>query len=265
MDLATIIGLVLAAGGILGGYMIEGGSIGGLINVPGFMIVVVGTLGATVIAFPLENLLGWPKVGLAAVFSKVNVHAAHMSKQLVVMADKARREGLLSLEEEAQSIEDAFAKKGLMLMIDGTDPDALRAIMEIEIDALSARHRENTRLFEAAGGFAPTLGVLGAVMGLITVLSHLDKPEDLGHGIATAFVATFYGVGLANVVLLPIAEKLKVRSGEERMVREMILEGILSIQSGDNPRIVKEKLESFLPPSERGHEAEPEADEAKAA
>jgi chemotaxis protein MotA len=265
MDLATIIGLVLAAGGILGGYMIEGGSIGGLINVPGFMIVVVGTLGATVIAFPLENLLGWPKVGLAAVFSKVNVHAAHMSQQLVVMADKARREGLLSLEEEAQSIEDAFAKKGLMLMIYGTDPDALRAIMEIEIDALSARHRENTRLFEAAGGFAPTLGVLGAVMGLITVLSHLDKPEDLGHGIATAFVATFYGVGLANVVLLPIAEKLKVRSGEERMVREMILEGILSIQSGDNPRIVKEKLESFLPPSERGHEAEPEADEAKAA
>ncbi len=267
MDLATIIGLVLAAVGILGGYMIEGGSIAGLINLPGFMIVVIGTMGAVMVAFPLENVLAGPKVAMAAFFSKVSVHAAHMSTQLVSMADKARREGLLSLEEEAQSIDDAFAKKGLMLMIDGTDPDALRAIMEIDIDALSARHRENTRLFEAAGGFAPTLGVLGAVMGLITVLSHLDKPENLGHGIATAFVATFYGVGLANVILLPIAEKLKVRSGEERMVREMILEGILSIQSGDNPRIVKEKLESFLSPSQRGHatDAAAESDEAQAA
>lgn len=253
MDLATVIGLVLAAAGILGGYMIEGGSIGGLINAPGFMIVIVGTMGATMVAFPLENVLAGPKVAMAAFFSKVNIHAAHMAKQLVAMADKARREGLLSLEEEAQAIDDTFAKKGLMLMIDGTDPDALRSIMEIDIDALSARHRENSRLFEAAGGFAPTLGVLGAVMGLITVLSHLDKPEDLGHGIATAFVATFYGVGVANVILLPIAEKLKVRSGEERMVREMILEGILSIQAGDNPRIVREKLESFLSPSARGH------------
>jgi chemotaxis protein MotA len=265
MDLATIIGLVIAAAGILGGYMIEGGSIGGLVNAPGFMIVVVGTLGATMVAFPLENILSWPKIGMAALFSKVNVHAAHMSQQLVTMADKARREGLLSLEEEAQAIDDVFAKKGLMLMIDGTDPDALRAIMEIDIDALSARHRENTRLFEAAGGFAPTLGVLGAVMGLITVLSHLDKPEDLGHGIATAFVATFYGVGFANVILLPIAEKLKVRSGEERMMREMILEGILAIQSGDNPRIVKEKLESFLAPSLRARESDGSDDEARAA
>ena len=156
--------------------------------------------------------------------------------------------------------DDDFARKGLLLMIDGTDPDALRSIMEIDIDSLSQRHRENAKVFEAAGGFAPTLGVLGAVMGLISVLSHLgNDPSELGRGIATAFVATFYGVGMANVLLLPIAEKLKVRSHEERIVREMILEGIVSIQAGDNPRIVREKLESFLAPSERSSGEDEEA------
>lgn len=256
MDLATILGLLIAAIGIIGGFTIEGGSIGGLINIPGMMIVLVGTFGATMVAFPLAHILALPRIAMAAFFSKVQVHANHMAGELVAMADKARREGLLSLEEEAQTIDDAFARKGLMLMIDGTDPDALRAILEIDIDALSARHRENARIFEAAGGFSPTLGVLGAVMGLITVLSHLDKPEELGHGIATAFVATFYGVGFANVVVLPLAEKLEVRSQEERLVREMILEGILAIQSGDNPRIVREKLESFLAPGHRSASGE---------
>ncbi|MEZ4502207.1 MAG: flagellar motor protein [Dehalococcoidia bacterium] len=263
MDLALIIGLGLAAAGILGGYMIEGGAIGGLINIPGFMIVIVGTFGATFMAFPLEQILRTPAASMAALFNKLSVHANHMAKELVSMADKARREGLLSLEEEAQSVDDAFARKGLMLMIDGTDPEALRAIMEIDIDSLSRRHRENAKVFEAAGGFAPTLGVLGAVMGLITVLSHLGgDPSELGHGIATAFVATFYGVGAANVLFLPIAEKLKFRSAEERVVREMILEGILAIQSGDNPRIVKEKLEAFLPP---GHRSKGDDEEAEMA
>ena len=142
-------------------------------------------------------------------------------------------------------------------MIDGTDPDALRSIMEIDIDAVAQRHRQNAKVFETGGGYAPTLGVLGAVMGLITVLSNLGgDPEALGHGIATAFVATFYGVGMANVVLLPIAEKLKVRSAEERMV----LEGILSIQAGDNPRIVREKLEAFLPPGDRSSDDDADSD-----
>lgn len=268
MDLATILGLLVAAIGILGGFTIEGGAIGGLINIPGFMIVIVGTLGATMVAFPLSHILAAPKIAMAAVFTKLTVHAHHMADELVKMADRARREGLLSLEDDAQNVKDDFAKKALMLMIDGTDPDALRSIMEIDIDALAQRHRENARIFEAAGGFAPTLGVLGAVMGLITVLSNLAEPEELGHGIATAFVATFYGVGVANIVLLPLGEKLKVRSGEERLVREMILEGILAIQAGDNPRIVREKLDSFLAPgkrSKRDDGAGASADEAKAA
>jgi chemotaxis protein MotA len=182
------------------------------------------------------------------------------------MADKARKEGLLSLEEEASKVEDGFARKALMLMIDGTDPDALRSIMEIDIDSLARRHRENAKVFEMAGGLAPTLGVLGAVMGLITVLSNLGgDTAELGHGIATAFVATFYGVGFANVFCLPIAEKLKYRSAEERVVREMILEGVLSIQSGDNPRIVREKLEAFLAPGQRSSEAAPAGSSEQAA
>ena len=260
MDLATVIGLTLAVIGIMGGYTVEGGAISGLINIPGFLIVVVGTMGATMISFPMERIVGIPKLFLAAMFTKLQVHARNMAEALVQMADKAGREGLLSFEEEAQSTQDDFARKGLLLMIDGTDPDALRSIMEIGIDSLSERHRENAKVFEAGGGFAPTLGVLGAVMGLISVLSHLGSdPALLGKGIATAFVATFYGVGMANVILLPIAEKLKVRSQEERLVREMILEGIVSIQAGDNPRIVREKLESFLAPSERSLSEDEEA------
>ncbi len=252
MDLATVLGLLIAAIGILGGFAFEGGSLMSLVNIPGFMIVVVGTLGATMTSFPLEKIIGIPRLYITALVARAGVHARHMSNELVKMADKARREGLLSLEEEAQAIDDAFARKGLMLVIDGTDPDALRSIMEIDIDGLAARHRENAKVFEAAGAFAPTLGVLGAVLGLITVLANLGgDPSELGHGIATAFVATFYGVGMANVILLPIAEKLKIRSQEERMVREMILEGIVSIQAGDNPRIVREKLNSFLAPGER--------------
>ena len=212
MDIALIVGLIVAVVGILGGYTVEGGSIAGLMNIPGFMIVVVGTLGATIISYPMGTTLRIPKLMLTALFSKVSVHARHMSRQLVGMADKARREGLLSLEDEAQNVDDEFARKGLMLMIDGTDPDALRSIMEIDIDSVAQRHRENAKVFETGGGYAPTLGVLGAVMGLITVLSNLGgDPEALGHGIATAFVATFYGVGMANVILLPIAEKLKRR------------------------------------------------------
>jgi chemotaxis protein MotA len=168
------------------------------------------------------------------------------------MADKARREGLLSLEEEAQKVDEPFARKGLMLMIDGTDPEALQSILEIDMDQEAGRLREQAEIWKVGSGFSPTLGVLGAVMGLITVLGNLGGDvAELGHGIAVAFVATFYGVGLANVILLPISTKLTAISAEQRQVRDMILEGILSIQAGDNPRIVREKLQGFLAPSDR--------------
>jgi chemotaxis protein MotA len=262
----TIAGLVIAAVGILGGFIVEGGSIASLINLPGFMIVIVGTLGATVISFGPGQLKGIPAGYIRTLKGGENAEPHEMAAHLVSMADKARREGLLSLEEEAQSITDPFAKKGLMLMIDGTDPEALRSILEIEIEGATRRETEKAEVFKAGSGFAPTLGVLGAVMGLITVLGGLGGDvAALGHGIAVAFVATFYGVGVANVILLPIAMKLKAIAGEEQAVREMVLEGILSIQAGDNPRIVREKLQSFLAPELRTSEDDEEAASGRAA
>ena len=252
MGIATIIGIVVAIIGILGGFIIEGGSPMALFNIPGFMIVVVGTLGATMTAFPLSSTLGIPGAAIRAISGGGGAEPREMAEHLVEMADKARREGLLSLEEEAQKVEEPFARKGLMLMIDGTDPEALQSIMEIDLEQEANRLREQSEIWKIGSGFSPTLGVLGAVMGLITVLSGLGGDvAALGHGIAVAFVATFYGVGLANVLLLPIHLKLNAIAAEEKQVREMILEGILSIQAGDNPRIVREKLQGFLAPGNR--------------
>jgi chemotaxis protein MotA len=260
VGVTTIAGLVIAAIGILGGFTIEGGSVASLINIPGFMIVIVGTLGATVASFSPGLIKSIPGSYMRALKGSGGVEAHEMAASLVHMADKARREGLLSLEEDAQKTGDDFAKKGLMLMIDGTDPEALRSILEIEIEGAVKRETEKSEVFKAGSGFAPTLGVLGAVMGLITVLGALGGDvAALGHGIATAFVATFYGVGIANVLLLPMAMKLKAIAAEEQTSREMILEGILSIQAGDNPRIVREKLQSFLSPEFRTSEDEEEA------
>lgn len=261
MGIATIIGIVVAIIGIMGGFMIEGGSPMSLFNIPGFMIVVVGTLGATITSFPLSATMGIPGSFIRAMTGGSGAEPREMAEHLVNMADKARREGLLSLEEDAHSVTDPFARKGLMLMIDGTDPEALKSIMEIDMDQEASREKEKAEIFKLGSGFAPTLGVLGAVMGLITVLGNLGGDvAALGHGIAVAFVATFYGVGMANVILLPVATKLTAISSEEMQVREMIMEGILSIQAGDNPRIVKEKLQGFLAPSDRM----PEEDEEEA-
>jgi chemotaxis protein MotA len=263
----TIAGLLIAGIGIIGGYMLEGGSIASLFNIPGFGIVVIGTLGATVASFPPSLVMSIPASYMRALKGGGGPEPAEMAERLVGMADKARREGLLSLEEDAQNIGDDFARKGLMLMIDGTDPEALKSILEIEIESAVARENEKAEVFKAGSGYSPTLGVLGAVMGLITVLGGLGGDvSELGHGIAVAFVATFYGVGFANVVLLPMAMKLKAISAEEQVTHEMILEGILSIQAGDNPRIVREKLQSFLPPAlRRGDEDEAAADARQAA
>lgn len=237
MDLATVVGLVLAFVGIVGGNMIEGGSPMTLFNIPGLMIVVVGSFGAMMVSQPL------------------NVGAAHDSAGtvdlFVNMADKARREGLLALEADIESIHDPFTRKGVQLMIDGTDPELLREIMEIEAEAMKHRHEANYSALEFVGGIAPTIGVLGAVMGLMGVMQKLDQPAEIGPGIATAFVATFYGVFTANVLWLPLGNKMKNRSKHEQHQLTVVIEGLMSIQSGDNPRIVREKLEGFLNPRER--------------
>ena len=251
MNLPTLIGLGLGLGGIMGGYMMEGGQPASLINIPALIIVLCGTLAGTFVSFGMEQLMTLPKLFLKTITGTAP-HADHVVGQFVTMADKARREGLLALEGEAQNINDQFLKKGLMLMIDGTDPELLRDILEIDVEALEHRHEENFKVLEAMGGFAPTAGIIGTVMGLITVLSNLANPAELGHKIAGAFIATFYGVFTANIFFLPMGAKLKGMSKEEAYVRRMVMEGILSIQAGDNPRVVQEKLESYLSPKARG-------------
>ena len=257
MDLATLIGLILAVVGIVGGNVLEGGNPAALVNLPGFMIVVVGTLGAVMISQPMSVMVGLPKFFMKALMGGKGHNSAETVDLFVTMADKARREGLLALEADVDKIHDAFTRKGVQLMIDGTDPELLREIMEIEADAMKHRHEGNFAALEFMGGIAPTIGVLGAVMGLMGVMAHLDEPEHIGPGIATAFVATFYGVFTANVLWLPLAKKLQNNSKHELHALNVVIEGLMSIQSGDNPRIVREKLEGFLQPKERQKKDEP--------
>ena len=251
MDLATLIGLIIAVVGIVGGNVVEGGNPMALVNLPGFMIVVLGTLGAVMISQPMSVMVGLPKFLMKALMGGKGHNSAETVDLFVTMADKARREGLLALEADIDKIHDPFTRKGVQLMIDGTDPELLREIMEIEADAMKHRHEGNFAALEFMGGIAPTIGVLGAVMGLMTVMAHLDEPEHIGPGIATAFVATFYGVFTANVLWLPLAKKLQNNSKHELHALNVVIEGLMSIQSGDNPRIVREKLEGFLQPRER--------------
>ncbi|MCL6645355.1 MAG: flagellar motor protein [Dehalococcoidia bacterium] len=252
MDLETVIGLGIAVIGIIGGNILEGGNPMKLINLPGFFIVILGSLGAVMISQPLSVMVGLPKTIMKAFFTGGGHNSAETVELFVRMADKARREGLLALEADIEKIHDPFTRKGVQLMIDGTDPELLREIMEIERESMKHRHESNFAALEFMGGIAPTIGVLGAVMGLMTVMSHLDEPEHIGPGIATAFVATFYGVFTANVLWLPLANKLKNNSKHELHALDVVIEGLMSIQAGDNPRIVREKLEGFLQPSMRG-------------
>ena len=251
MDLATIIGLVVAIVGIVGGNMVEGGSPMRLVNLPGAMIVFGGTIGATMMGFPLATAIKAPMFVMKAFFGVGKHDSAANVDLFCAMADKARREGLLALEADVEKIDDEFTRKGVQLMIDGTDPELLREIMEIEAEAIKHRHEGNFAFFEAMGGISPTIGVLGAVMGLMGVMANLNNPSEIGPGVATAFVATFYGVSTANVLWIPIGNKLKANSKHEQHALSIVIEGLMSIQSGDNPRIVREKLEGFLGPSER--------------
>ena len=252
MDLAIVIGLTIAVVGIIGGLVMEGGNPASLINIPGFMIVILGTIGSVMVGQSLSAMLRVPKVLITTLMGGGNKRESAETVELFVeMADKARREGLLALENDVDRIDDPLSRKGVQLMIDGTDPELLRDIMEIEAEAVKHRHHENLTVLEMMGAISPTIGVLGAVMGLMSVMAHLDEPHDRP-GIATAFVATFYGVFTANVIYLPLAAKLKTNSKEEQQAIAVVIEGLISIQAGDNPRIVREKLEGFLQPSARG-------------
>jgi len=258
MDKSTLAGLVLAIGGILLGLMIEGGNLGQVVQPTAALIVFGGTLGAILIQYPLPVFLNGFK-RLANVFIEPRQNAQSTIEVLVKYANQARREGIISLDKEIENITDPFLRRALMLAVDGTESQELRKIMELELDNKEEQEEKIPQLFESAGGFSPTIGIIGAVLGLIQVMQHLDKIDEVGRGIAVAFVATIYGVGAANILFLPAAGKLKIRIREEQIIREMTLEGVLSILEGMNPRMLEAKLLGFLT-----HAHEPAVDAEKA-
>lgn len=263
MDKATLGGLLLALGGIFIGLLLEGGNAGQLLQPTAAMIVFGGTLGAVLINFPLSVV--WKAfLRLANMFREPSNTARATIELLVKYANRARREGIVSLETDFANIPEPFLRRSLMLAVDGTEPQELRKIMELALDNMEEQEDKIPQVFEAAGGFSPTIGIIGAVLGLIQVMQHLDKIEEVGKGIAVAFVATIYGVGAANLFLLPAAGKLRIRIREAQVIREMTLEGVISILEGMNPRILEEKLLGFLAEPEARPEPEPEREAAEA-
>lgn len=245
MDKGTVAGILLAIGGIIAGLLLEGGNLGQILQPTAAMIVFGGTLGAILIQFPLRVVIASFK-GLARVLFVRGKEAQTVIAQLIQFANKARRQGIVSLDDEIETINEPFLKKALMLAVDGTEPELLRKMMELELDNQSEEEERVPQVFESAGGFSPTIGIIGAVMGLIQVMQHMDKIEEVGRGIAVAFVATIYGVGAANLFFLPAAGKLKIRIRQSQVMKEMMLEGVVSILEGMNPRMLEMKLFGFL-------------------
>jgi chemotaxis protein MotA len=245
IDVISIIGLLLSVAAILGGQYLEGGHIGSLVQVTAFLIVMGGTFGACMVQFTLPVFLDGVKM-LRWVILPPTVSLEEVIDQVIVWGQAARRSGLLSLEPLMAEIDDSFTRKGLQLLVDGAEPEKLREAMEVEMYAYEDHHRMAARVWESAGGYAPTIGILGAVMGLIHVMENLSDPSKLGSGIAVAFVATIYGVGSANLLFLPIANKLKALIAKEMVKREMVIEGLVSIANGENPRIIETKLRGYI-------------------
>jgi chemotaxis protein MotA len=250
MKASAGIGLGIAVLGLVVGPTLEGSSPAAVINPSAMLIVLCGTLGATIIGASFDAIKRIPMM-IGKVFNAPVRDLNALVAELVGYAESARRDGLLALDEQTGSIEDPFTRKGLQLVVDGTDPDLVADILEAENSAMKKRHATGRQPFEKAGGYAPTMGIIGTVFGLIHVLAHLDAPATLGPSISSAFVATLIGVASANVFYLPVATKLKQLSEEELHMRALIVEGILSIQAGDNPRVVQEKLITFVPPALR--------------
>jgi len=253
VDKSTIVGIFLAVGGIVAGLLIEGGKIAQILQPTAAMIVFGGTIGAVMVQFPMPVVIQAFKQ-MAHVFLDKDEDPTQVIKELVNYAQRARRDGIVSLDAELANIKDPFLKKTLMLAVDGTDPQELRKMMELELDNQAEHAEKIAQVFESAGGFAPTIGIIGAVLGLIQVMQHLQNIDEVGRGIAVAFVATIYGVGSANLLFLPSSGKLKIKSRQEQVWHEMTLEGVISILEGMNPRMLETKLLGYL------HEQKPEVE-----
>lgn len=249
MDFATILGYIAGIVFIVWGISIDG-SVLDFFHLPSIMIVFGGTFAATLISCPLPKMVGIFKMVKKILVSKPK-DPGYIINKIIELANIARREGLLALEEAAYQLDDGFLQKGILLIVDGTDPELVRSILETELTFIEDRHGQGRGVFKAMAGYAPAFGMLGTLIGLINLLKYLDKPETIGPNMAVALITTFYGVILANLVFLPIANKLKAKNSHEIFIKEMMLEGMLSIQAGENPRIIEEKLKAFLAPKIR--------------
>jgi chemotaxis protein MotA len=245
MDILSILGMLIGIAAIIGGNAMEGGHLSGLANAPAAVIVLGGTFGAAMLQTPMHTfrhsfvILRW------IIFPPISNMRDNISK-VIHWSMTARKEGLLGLEAITDNESDEFARKGLQLLVDGGEPDAIRSILEVELITQEDRDLQASKVFEAMGGYSPTIGIIGAVMGLIHVMGNLADPSKLGAGIATAFVATIYGVGAANLLFLPVASKLKSIIKAYSSQREMIIEGLIAIADGENPRTIEMKLEGYI-------------------
>ncbi|HSY02079.1 MAG TPA: flagellar motor protein [Acidobacteriaceae bacterium] len=244
MDAGSLGGILLALAGILAGLLLEGGHISQVVQPTAAMIVFGGTLGAVMLQFPLSTVVIAAQ-RLARIFLHRPDGGEAMLHQIVGFANKARRSGIVSLDNDLPHVANPFLRQALMLAVDGTEPSELRRIMEVQINNITENEARIPAVFESAGGFSPTIGIIGAVIGLIQVMQHLDHMDQVGRGIAVAFVATIYGVGSANIFFLPAAGKLRQRARDDERLKEMALEGVISIVEGMNPRMIEIKLASF--------------------
>jgi len=254
MDIATILGIVIALGSIIGGQVLEGGHVGSIMQLTAFIIVIGGTFGAICIQNPLPVVIK-AFGALTIAISGSHIDNKGTIKLILELANISRKQGLLALEGKLKTITDPFMKKGVQLIVDGTEPKAVIEILEIEVEHHEEQGVIAAKVWEAAGGYAPTVGIIGAVLGLIHVMENLADPSKLGGGIAVAFVATVYGVGAANLFFLPLANKIKLKLKEEAGSRNLMIMGLAGLAQGENPRLLQEKLEGFLPHHERMKEA----------
>ncbi|MEQ8844116.1 MAG: motility protein A [Phycisphaerales bacterium] len=255
-----MLGVVLILGAIL-----LGGSVGAYIDVPSIMIVIGGCIAAILTSFPLEKVLRMPKVMQKTIKAPAGGDSKALIAQMVSYAEVARRDGILALEGLTDEMEDDLLILGVKMAVDGTDPELIEQIMDADIDNMMSRHMEGKGLFDAAGRFAPAFGMIGTLIGLVAMLSNMSDPSSIGAGMAAALLTTLYGAIVANVIFLPLAEKLALRNDEELLLKSIIVKGVMSIQSGDNPRVVEQKLKTFLPPAERAGEDDEQGELRQAA
>ncbi len=256
MDLATIIGVISGIGLIITTIFLQG-SLASFIEVGSIFVVVGGTIAATLINYPLKEILSVVGVVKNA-FTSTDKNPKDSIKTITEFAELARREGILALESKIQEIEDPFLKQGLQLAIDGTEPDLMRSILGTELSYLQQRHDLGQGIFKAMGTYSPAFGMIGTLIGLVIMLANMEDPSSIGPAMAIALITTFYGAVLANLIFLPISGKLRERSKQEVLIKELVMEGVLSLQSGENPRIIEQKLVSFIPPKFRAELQEAE-------